>query len=174
VPFYGTPRHLRIEPSIPWAGNVTDPAVRSKWAEVQMRIPVGAEFIAPVPESDNHFAGMFVFHPASKTIHIDDTVMVEPPNASFIIKHMFFPNGPMAFHPTLTGVGLCHFETAPYAFRDFMNGLVSDWDFDSILSAHLARKIGGAKAQLKTLIADTESVFKELTAKYKGQTGVCQ
>eukprot|EP01111_Echinosteliopsis_oligospora_P016558 TRINITY_DN692_c0_g1_i1.p1 TRINITY_DN692_c0_g1~~TRINITY_DN692_c0_g1_i1.p1 ORF type:complete len:284 (+),score=65.99 TRINITY_DN692_c0_g1_i1:30-881(+) len=174
VPFYGTPRHLRIEPSIPWAGNVTDPSVRTKWSEVQMRIPTGAEFIDPQPESENHFAGMFVFHNESHNIHIDDTIMVEPANASWIIKHEFFPNGPLAFHPTLKTVGICHFESAPGDFENFITGLINDWDFDNILGAHMGRFIGGAKEQLATLLKDTQPVFEELTQKYANLTGVCQ
>jgi CxxC motif-containing protein len=50
VPYYGTPRHLRNIKDIPWVGDVQ--TVLDKWApEVQMRIPAGAEFVAPQPES---------------------------------------------------------------------------------------------------------------------------
>jgi hypothetical protein len=42
VPYFGTPRHLRIQPQIPWAGNLNDCATRNKWSpEVEMRIPDG-------------------------------------------------------------------------------------------------------------------------------------
>jgi len=160
VPFYGTPRHLKNQPSIPWAGNVSDPKVRSKWPEVQMRIPAGAEFVAPTPESSNHFAGMFVFRNGSNAFHIDDTVM--------------YAGKALSFHPSLASGGICPFESSPYAFRDFMVKLIGDWDFDNILAAHSGRMMGGAKVALSALVKNTEPTFDELTKKYAGKSGICQ
>lgn len=43
--YYGTPRHLRRLTEIPWAGNLDDCNVRTKWEpDVEMRIPAGFFF----------------------------------------------------------------------------------------------------------------------------------
>ncbi|CAF5029986.1 unnamed protein product, partial [Rotaria sp. Silwood1] len=50
--YYGTPRHLRRLTEIPWKGDLNNCSVRKKWEpDVEMRIPAGAEFINPQPES---------------------------------------------------------------------------------------------------------------------------
>lgn len=46
--YYGTPRHLRNLPDIPWAGDVNDEKIRTMFEpDVSMRIPAGAEFANP-------------------------------------------------------------------------------------------------------------------------------
>jgi hypothetical protein len=155
-PYYGTPRHLRIEPQIPWAGSVYDCANRQRWLpEVHMRIPQGAEFVNPQPESSNHFSGIHLFHPASRTIHVDDTVMVDEP----------LP-GDMLFHPTLVDGGLYHIPESPTAFRDWVQKYINEWDFDNICAAHNGIKFGGAKAQLQSVLNDYATVFEGLILDY--------
>jgi hypothetical protein len=40
--YYGTPRHLRVLPQIPWLGSLEDCNVRRKWEpDVEMRISAG-------------------------------------------------------------------------------------------------------------------------------------
>ncbi|KAJ3048729.1 hypothetical protein HDU99_009086, partial [Rhizoclosmatium hyalinum] len=59
VKFYGTPRHLRKYPGIPWAGSVEDEKILKLWEkDVDLRIPAGCEFNNPQPESYNHFCGV--------------------------------------------------------------------------------------------------------------------
>jgi len=156
VPYYGTPRHLRIEPQIPWAGSLWDCATRQKWLpEVHMRIPRGSEFVAPTPEDTNHFSGIHVFHAASKTIHVDDTIIIDVP-----IK------GTMVFHPTLITVGLYHIPQSPHAFRNWVQKMINEWNFDTICAAHNGVKRGGAKQQLQNVLDLTEVVFLGLIAEY--------
>jgi len=53
VPYYGTPRHIRNLTSIKWIGDLNNCETRNIWAPyVEMRIPDGAEFVAPVPEKN--------------------------------------------------------------------------------------------------------------------------
>jgi hypothetical protein len=156
-PYFGTPRHLRIEPQIPWAGTVWDCAVREKWLpDVHMRIPYGSEFVAPEPESSNHFSGMHVFHPASKTIHVDDTIMIDEPL-----------DGDMLFHPSMLVDGLYHIPESPYAFRDWITNITVQWDFDNICAAHNGVKLGGAKQQLINVISDYGTIFEGLMIEYE-------
>lgn len=43
--YFGTPRHLRRLPNIPWAGDLNDRRIRKKWEpDVEMRIPDGISF----------------------------------------------------------------------------------------------------------------------------------
>jgi len=156
VPFYGTPRHLVIEPQIPWAGSMYDCENRQRWLpEVHMRIPRGSEFVNPEPADSNHFSGIHVFHPASKTFHIDDTVMIDEPF-----------DGDMLFHPSLLGPGLYHIPESPHAFRDWVQKYIDEWDFDNICAAHNGIKMGGAKAQLQNLLNDSEIVFEALIVEF--------
>jgi len=156
VPFYGTPRHLRIEPSIPWAGSMWDCDTRQKWLpEVHFRIPRGSEFVAPQPESTNHFSGIHAFHPLSKTIHVDDTIMYN------------FPlEGEMVFHPTLLTVCLYHIPQSPPAFHDWVQTYIKEWDFDNICAAHNGVKLGGAKLELQVLLDAAAIVFDGLVLEY--------
>jgi len=156
VPYYGTPRHLRIQPQIPWAGSMYDCVNRERWLpEVHMRIPLGAEFVDPQPEESNHFSGIHVFHPASKTIHVDDTIMVDEPFS-----------GMMLFHPTLVFGGLYHIPEAPTAFKHWVSKFIKEWDFDNICAAHDGVKLKGAKKQLQNLLFYTEPVFEGLVLDY--------
>ncbi len=48
-----------------------------------------------------------------------------------------FRHGSMSFHPSIKGVGLYHTPEAPYQFKDFIAGVIKDWDFDNICAAHM-------------------------------------
>jgi len=155
-PYYGTPRHLRIEPQVPWAGSMYDCINRQRWLpEVHMRIPRGAEFVNPQPESTNHFSGIHVFHPPSKAIHVDDTVDYNEPLA-----------GDMVFHPSILDGAIYHIPEAPSAFRDWVQKYINEWNFDTICAAHNGIKLGGAKAQLQSTLNDYAVVFEALILAY--------
>jgi len=154
--YYGTPRHLRNQKQIPWAGSTWDCSTREKWLpEVHMRIPRGSEFADPQPEDSNHFSGIHVFHEASKTIHVDDTIMVDEPFT-----------GDMLFHPSLLYLGLYHIPEAPTAFKNWVTKMIDDWDFENICAAHNGVKLGGAKQQLSNLLYYSEYVFDLLIVDY--------
>jgi len=167
IPYYGCPRHLKKFPEIKWAGDLNVCATRNKWnPEIETKIPSGSEFVAPLPEKSNHFSSVFVLHKASKTIHIDDTIMysVDP---GFLLKLGGFKKGTMCFHTSIKGAGLLPNPDAPYQFRDFIAEMLKDWDFENICTAHFGNKIGGAKTQLEQLLANSDSLFKQLSDKRK-------
>ncbi|CAF1310332.1 unnamed protein product [Rotaria sordida] len=163
--YYGTPRHLRRLTEIPWRGNLNDRNIRKKWKpDIEMRIPAGAEFINPQPESSNHFVSVFVYHPISRTLHVDDTIMfTEKP--SFLLKLFGYQNGIMAFHPSIKNSGLYPTSNAPYLFRDWMRKLLHDWPFENICCAHLGIKMGGAHADVTTLLNNAEPLFAKISEK---------
>lgn len=163
--YYGTPRHLNVSSTVTWTGTVFDLSVQEQWEpDVSMRIPDGAEFVNPTP--DNHFAGVFVFHRASKAIHVDDTVCYfEDPGC--ILSCIGAKQGSMKFHTSLTSVGLLPTPEAPYDFKNWMQKVIDDWDFDIICTAHTGNKIQGAKAQLQQTLDQTESTFARISERNK-------
>ena len=163
--YYGTPRHLRRLTEIPWVGSLDDCHLRKKWEpDVYMRIPAGAEFINPQPESTNHFISVFVYHPASRSLHVDDTIMYAS-QPGFLLRLFGFKNGAIAFHPSITTSGLHPTAEAPYLFRDWMRQVLQDWPFENICCAHLGVKIDGARADVTNLLNNAESLFAKLSAK---------
>jgi len=167
VPFYGCPRHLKRFPDIKWAGDLNDCNVRNKWKpDVDIRIPDGAEFVNPLPEKTNHFVSAFVFHKKSRTIHVDDTIIYSQ-NPSFLLKLAGFKDGSMMLHPAIKGPGLLPSPEAPFQFRDWLQQIINDWDFDNLVAAHLGCKIGGAKEQLTQVLKQAEPLLQKLSNKRK-------
>lgn len=160
--YYGTPRHVRTQPQIPWAGDVTKSDVQAKWQpEVSIRIPTGAEFVAPQPELYNHFSSAWVFHAPSKSLHVDDTVMYFH-DPSFVMKLTGIKAQQLDFHRTFKGVGLYHTPEAPRQFQSWVQKVIDDWDFDNICCAHTEAKIGGARQALQRLLDSCASTFDKL------------
>lgn len=166
--YYGTPRHIKNQKQIKWAGDVSTEDVQRKWnPEVEMAIPEGTEFVDP-PES-NHFASMFVYHRASKTLHVDDTVMFME-NPGCLLRCLGFPQDSMNFHVTLKWNGLNPTANAGYQFKNFIQRKVIDaWDFDNIVTAHAGNMIGGAKAKLQATLDAAEPIFEAHAKKHAGK-----
>ncbi|KAJ3063064.1 hypothetical protein HDU99_004999 [Rhizoclosmatium hyalinum] len=150
--YYGTPRHIRNLPAIPWTGSVADESVRKLWSpEIEMRIPAGCEFDAPVPENLNHFSGIIALHVASKTLISDDAfnVTVHP---SFFKSLFGAKHGHVTFFMTLHSQGIDQRPEAPKEFYVWMEALLRDWDFDNMATAHSGVLIGGAKKGVRELL----------------------
>ena len=163
VRFYGTPRHLNIQPTLRWSGSVYDTQVQQQWEpDVSMRIPDGAEFVNPPP--DNHFSSVHVFHRASKALHVDDTISYyESPGC--ILRCLGVTPGLMKFHISLPKNGLLPTEQAPYDFKNWVQRMIDEWDFDTICTAHNGNKILGAKQMLQQTLDRTEPLFAKLSAR---------
>ncbi|ORY29078.1 hypothetical protein BCR33DRAFT_588195 [Rhizoclosmatium globosum] len=148
--YFGTPRHIRNNKVIPWAGCVGDEKVLGKWkAEgVEMRIPAGCEFDAPVPETTNHFSGVVVLHRESKTVICDDCFTVTK-NPGFILANVFGKHdGEVSFHMSLKSQALHKTPTAAKEYYDWVIQLCKDWDFDNMATAHGGVLLGGSKEAL--------------------------
>jgi len=169
VPYYGTPRHIGKFHDIPWVGKINDEENLTKWEpDVYMRIPAGAEFVEPLPESSNHFSCVWVFHPASRTIHIDDTVMCYTNMSGIVgfVASLARKKGTFDFHPSIKGPGLYPTAEAPMQFKAWIEEVLNDWDFDNVCCAHLGNKIGGAHQILAETLANNENFLKKLADKY--------
>jgi len=162
VQYIGTPRHFRTLKDIPWAGEISNPQILSRWSpDIQLRIPAAAEFKAPLPEKYNHFTCVWVYHKPSKTLHVDDTInYFDHPDA--LMKLAGKKTNLMEFHPSISGPGLYPTPDAPKIFKKWVTDILTDWDFDNMCCAHIGNKIGGAKEALRQALVNTEPIFKKL------------
>jgi hypothetical protein len=160
--YYGTARHLRNITGVKWTGDITRDDNMKLWIDdgVEMRIPAGADFNNPV--EDNHFAGIFVYHRPSRTIHLDDTLSYFN-EVGFVMKMFGSKPKRLNFHPQIAKA-LCTKE-APLQFKSWLEDIVRDWDFDHIVTAHNGIIMGGAKEQLKGLIAFKTEFLEKLSQK---------
>jgi len=105
-------------------------------------------------------------HRESKTMHVDDTIMYSE-QPGFLLKLIGYKKGTMAFHPTLKGPGLYPTPEAPFQFRDWVAGIIKDWDFENLCTAHFGNKIGGARAQLEDTLKKAEPLFQKISENNK-------
>ena len=123
--------------------------------QVEMRIPDGAEFAEP--DENVHFSSVFVFHKDSKTIHDDDTLMYfDPDHVSCCVSMLGARKNLLQFHLTLTSGGLKKGPGSMQAFKEWVQKLIVDWDFDNICTAHYGVVKGGARKMLSETIATYE------------------
>lgn len=108
---YGTARHRDKAPELPWQPETTDsPALHALFADdLDFSVPRGVTLI---PDNEKlHFASVLAFHPASRTLHVDDTLLyMKLPKLLRMFKRDV-----LRFHPTLSKV----LEPRPGAADDF-------------------------------------------------------
>lgn len=102
---YGSQRHHEKAPELPWQPLlINDPALHAQYAsDFEFSVPRGVDFISS--NENLHFSSVLAFHPATRTLHVDDTLMWNPLPLV----------GGMAFHPTLKSV----LEKRPEAAAEF-------------------------------------------------------
>lgn len=146
--YYGTPRHLRNFPGVPWKGDISTCENLNRWSPfVQMRIPAGSEFNNPKPEAFNHFSAVWVYVPSARALHVDDTVgYYSDPSVS--LKIVGVKKNTLQFHTSLEGPGLIHTPEAPQQFKAWLFAVIDEWDFDIICCAHKGNVLEGAKEML--------------------------
>jgi len=106
---YGTDRHTTLFPHLPWEETRTDRAALTELFrdDLKFSVPQGVDFIPEKPR--RHFASVLAFHPASGTLHVDDT-----------LTWMQVPLvGGLRFHPSLPDV----LQQRPGAVREFRGWL---------------------------------------------------
>ncbi len=132
---YGTARHVSRLPELPWETLRTeDPELHSLFADdFEFSVPRGVDFISA--DGNVHFSSVMVLHRASKTIHVDDTlVYVRLPRP----MRVFGLPDSMSFHPTL-GKALEKRAGAANDFRDWAENLAERWrDAENLCAAHTA------------------------------------
>jgi len=124
---YGTSRHKAKAPDLPWAEPLTDqPDCHALFApDLRFTVPPGVHLI---PSNENlHFASVLAFHPASQSLHVDDTL-------TFSTLPLI---GGLSFHLTLKRV-LKEEAGAVAAFRAWAEQLATDCDeVTNLCTAHM-------------------------------------
>jgi len=139
---FGTARHLSKFRELEWQASRTEDAkTHTMFAEdFEFSVPRGVDFISD--DEKVHFSSVLVFHPSSKTIHVDDTLMyIRLPS---LMRFLGLTDA-LSFHLTLAKV----LEKRPGAVQDFRHWaeeLAANWqDAEHLCAAHTT-----------TLVADDE------------------
>jgi hypothetical protein len=124
---YGTERHHRKRDAVRWEREpIEHPDTHARFADdLELTVPPGVDF---VPANEGlHFASVLAFHPASRTLHVDDTL-------TYVSVPLV---GGLAFHPTLAKV-LQKRPGAADELRAWAERLVARCaDVDHLCTAHM-------------------------------------
>ncbi len=75
--FYGSARHKTQVPEVQWSDDLVESqAVAERYSELQFSMPKGIHYIAP--DNSVHSGSLLVFHPASQSLYVDDTIQTPP------------------------------------------------------------------------------------------------
>jgi hypothetical protein len=120
---YGTARHLARFPDLPWQKTRTEqPRLHNMFEEdFEFSVPRGVDFISA--NENVHFSSVLVLHRASKTIHVDDTLMYV--RLPLPVRMIGFQDL-MFFHPTLRQA-LEKRAGAGEEFREWAEQLAAHW-----------------------------------------------
>ena len=159
---YGTARHREKAKELPWESVLTeDPALQELFREdFTFSVPRGVDFI---PKDEKlHFASVLAFHSASKTLHVDDTLLYMRVPWPF---RLFKPDV-TRLHPTLAKV-LEHRAGAAEDFRAWARELVElTRGVENLCAAHssvlLASKNEGASivARVEAAVKNVEGILE--------------
>ena len=166
---YGTARHVSKSTDLPWETLQTEDAeLHAMFAEdFEFSVPRGVDFISA--NENVHFSSVMVLHRASKTIHVDDTVMyVRLPRVMRVLRR---PDS-TSFHPTLAKA-LEKRVGAASDFRKWAEQLAERWRAaENLCAAHTAtltsRQNTGAPihARLVKALAKVEGTLGKHQEKY--------
>jgi len=135
VAHYGTERHHRLFPDLPWAETCSeDPALHERYGDdFDFTVPRGVDFISA--DENVHFSSVLAYHAASKTIYSDDTLLyVRLPQ----VARWFGLGDSVSFHPTLTKA-LVQRAGAAQDFRTWAGNLIKNWGAaENLCAAHTA------------------------------------
>lgn len=73
---YGTQRHIDKFPELPWQTELTNSTEFAQLfsEDFEFSVPRGVDFISS--NENLHFSSVLAYHPISKTLHVDDTLML--------------------------------------------------------------------------------------------------
>ena len=135
---YGTQRHLKKFPALPWQSELTESAECAALfsEDFEFSVPAGVDFISS--NEQLHFSSVLAYHKASKTIHSDDTLMyLKLPGLLGVIK-----KPEITFHMTLSKT-LEKRAGAAKDFRTWAMGLAEQWsDAENLCAAHSTVLLG--------------------------------
>ena len=75
--FYGSARHRKQVPQVQWSeDNVESDAVAERYPELRFSLSQGIDYISA--NENIHAGSLLAYHPASQSLHVDDTFMSPP------------------------------------------------------------------------------------------------
>jgi len=130
---FGSARHVAKAPQLPWQDlrvDATDALSAELGGELAFSVPDGVDFISE--DESVHFSSVLAYHPASQTIHVDDT-----------FNHVAMPLfGGLSLHPML-GKALKKEQGAAALFRTWATGIADDWGrARNLCAAHTSPLLG--------------------------------
>jgi len=127
--FYGSSRHQKKVPEVQWADDLVESdAVAERYPELKFSLSQGVHYIAP--NEMIHAGSLLAFHPASKSLHVDDTFMSPPTK----LLEAVLPE--LLLHPT-TKKALKNEPNAGKEYCDWASNLANDWrDVRNFCAAH--------------------------------------
>jgi hypothetical protein len=144
---YGTARHLAKFPDLNWQKLKTEELeLHARFASnFDFSVPQGVDFISD--DENVHFSSVLAYHRASKTLHVDDTLMyIRLPS----LMRFFGLGDALSFHLTLSKA-LEKRAGAAREFRDWAVEMAERWhDMENLCAAHTATFItqGGDESPL--------------------------
>jgi hypothetical protein len=122
--FYGSSRHPTQVPEVQWSEDLVESAaVAQRYPELEFSLPQGIYYISP--NDKIHAGSLLVYHPASRSIHVDDT-FVSPPSPLLNIKLLKSVIPELILHPT-TKQALTDAPNAGQQYCDWATELAQDW-----------------------------------------------
>ena len=117
--FYGSSRHQKKVPEVQWAKDLVESdAVAERYPELKFSISQGIHYIAP--NEMIHAGSLLALHPASKSLHVDDTFMSPPTK----LLEAVLPE--LLLHPT-TKKALQNETNAGKEYCDWASNLAHEW-----------------------------------------------
>lgn len=126
---YGSSRHKTKIPEVNWADDLVESdAVAARYPELEFSLPEGIDYI-----SENemiHASSLLAHHPASKSLHVDDTFVTPPAK----ILQAVMPE--LSLHPT-TKKALKDEPNAGQKYCDWAEELADKWqETQNFCAAH--------------------------------------
>lgn len=117
--FYGSRRHHKKIPEVKWADDLVESeAVAKRYPELKFSMSEGIHYISP--NEMIHAGSLLAFHPASKSLHVDDTFMSPPTK----LLEAVLPE--LLLHPT-TKKALKDEPDAGKQYCDWAANLAHEW-----------------------------------------------
>jgi len=161
---FGSDRHRRKWPDLPWQSDpVESPPVAARFPDLRFSLPDGIDYICQ--NERVHAGSLLAWHPASGSLHVDDTLNVLP-IPGLLRRLLRLPR--IGFHPTL-GQALQDRPGAARDFRDWALRIAGDWrDTRTVCAAHSATlpiRPGSFPDHVRKALARAEPALKRAEAK---------
>lgn len=153
--FYGSARHHKEVPEVNWSADyVESAAVAERYPELEFSLPKGIHYIAP--DDTVHSSSLLVFHPASQSLYVDDTIETPPS------KRFNAVQAGINLHAT-TIKALKDEPNAGKDYCDWAINLAHDWrDMRNFCSAHSGLVVFEKGEFEAALLATIDSARPEL------------